>query len=144
MPIWSRGRVARQSSAKAPTAVRIRSRPQQNNRSKHPQISGGVCFLKLVWNEFRYQGLKNEQWRSQVLICCFVISPPLRISEANPSTKKKSCESMRLIDFEAPPSGSAELIRYIFSSKYGLKNEHWHSQVLICCFVVSTTKIQRS
>ncbi len=36
---WHRGRVARQSSAKACTAVRIRSMPQ-----KTLQI-GGFCFL---------------------------------------------------------------------------------------------------
>jgi hypothetical protein len=71
----------------------------------------------------------------------------MRWSEINifneASAHKKSCESMRLIDFEAPPSGSAELIR-IFSSKCSLKNEQWRSQVLICCFDESTTKIQRS
>ena len=42
---WSRGRVARLGSAKAPTAVRIRSRPQQTSNIL---LSIGGFFLIFV------------------------------------------------------------------------------------------------
>jgi hypothetical protein len=43
--LWSRGRVARQSSAKASTAVRIRSRPQVNSN-----FLVGIFLFYIDWS----------------------------------------------------------------------------------------------
>ena len=55
---WSRGRAARQSSAKASTAVRIRSRPHESLRSE--KIEGFFLFIRTTLGQILSTGVKQN------------------------------------------------------------------------------------